>query len=612
MSADAISRALSCHASDGVHQKTKDNPCGIVLQLSFFFDGFGHDEGRKSIDVPTVSNLAKLYFAHRPTRAGSGVYAFYYEGLAARFPARSTVQVATGGQLLRQGVSAQAAGTPGDVAKEAALRRLKDSEQVATGVSGVLKETFTMRSVAQAAVGLLAGVTLESWSVTRDSDALAGASGSGVEIRLNRALDDLEQALTEQTMAITSIDVAIFGYDRGAAIARGFANKLVERYRSKTTDALEYRSRRQPKAAEIRLTFLGLIDSVSSVAEANPVLNQLPLFKASLKERVKLAIPDKVQRVVHMAAAHDPRFFMRIDRIDGADDQYRHYLYPGCQENVGGGLPPGCLGKSNDFAKLPARRMLAEAYRVGVPVYSIDELKTSDPQVWKAFQLTDGSAKGAAGASANVLYRAYRQAVAKMSNAAVSPDAIQAHTILWIKYLAMRFGKDARSENSVMQWSVKWLANEVRWLQDRRRMGFTLAHESRRQPLRAEEKELLDAWEGAQNEKQPLPPEIVEFFDRFLHDGVALSRLQRAFSEFWKDMGDDYALYLRPRAIEVLDGPGWRERLEEIRERNRRDPKIQQSHADAQARLHQQDEAGRLARDADRKRAGISGYRETR
>lgn len=624
MSAETVARALGRHASEGKAVNVSDNPCDCVLQISFFFDGFGHDEGRKSISVPTVSNLAKLYFAHRPTRPDLGVYRFYFEGLGASFPARSTVQAVTGGQLLGQGVGAEVGGTTKDVASETASRRVWNGEKTQTALTGALKESVNKRSLVTTGVSVLTGVTLESWSVTRDSEILAGATGSGVEIRLNQALDRLKQALAEQTQAITSVDIAIFGYDRGAAIARGFANKVVELYRNRLTDKLEYRSPRQKKPAELQLTFLGLFDSVSSVAEKNPLISQVPFFKASLGERVKLGIPRQVMKVVHMAATHDPRFFMRADRIEGSGDRFEHYLYPGCQENVGGGLPAGCLGKSNDFAKLPARRMLAAAYWAGVPVYSFDELKTNEPQVWQAFQMSDGSAGGRARRSVEMLYAAYRNEVGKLSKAAdkesdvddrmtrvpLSTDILHAHTIVWIKYLAVRFGTEAPPAAPSLKWPAKWLKNEVRWLQHRRKHGFTLAPESNRQPLSPAETVLLEAWEAVQAGRELLPAEVVELFDRFLHDGVALTNLQRAFSEFWKDFSGDHALYFRPRAIEVLDGPGWSDRLEEIRERNRRDPKIQQRNADAAARMQQREEAGRRARQSDRERAGIAGYRE--
>lgn len=612
MTPDLLSRALSQHAVHAATAKTSNNPCGREVSISFFFDGFGHDEGHKSIDIPSVSNLAKLYFAHIPTGRAPGVYVFYYEGLGARFPPRQAVQDSTTAQLNTRRLGAEAAGVPGAVAGDTVSRRVKEGAAVSAAVKGALKETLSGKSIAKAAGGALMGATLESWDVTRDSEALAGLTGSGVEIRINQALDHLQQTLAHQSLAITSIEIAIFGYDRGAAIARGFANKLVDIYRNKATDKLEYRSPRQSSVAPMHLTFLGLIDSVSTAAESNPVSGQLPLFKASLKDRIKLSIPSQVQGIVHMAAVHDARFYMRIDQLDGTGDKYRHYLYPGCQEDVGGGLPPGCHGKSNDFAKLPARRMLAAAYRAGVPVYSFDELKVKDPQVWKAFQFAESPSQGKEVKSVEALYAAYRAAVSKMSEVAVSKEALHAHTVLWIKYLAIRYGKGAMSSEPALQWTVNWLKEEVRWLRDRQRLGNALAPEARRRPLGDEEKVLLNAWETALQERQPLPAEVVELFDNYLHDGVALSRLQRAFSEFWQDVSDDRSLYLRPRAVEVVEGPGWQERLQEIRERNRRDPKVLQRNADAESRLHRQDEAARLAREKDRQRAGIAGYSESR
>jgi len=56
--------------------------CEQELYISFFFDGFAHDQ---KLDAPkgTLSNIGRLFAAHQD-EPKEGIYARYFEGLGTR------------------------------------------------------------------------------------------------------------------------------------------------------------------------------------------------------------------------------------------------------------------------------------------------------------------------------------------------------------------------------------------------------------------------------------------------------------------------------------------------------------------------------------------------
>ena len=74
----AASKATSSRASDA--PITKCFVCEQTLFLSFFFDALGHD---RLADLPKnrLSNLSRIFEAHRQTKESVGIHRFYYEGL---------------------------------------------------------------------------------------------------------------------------------------------------------------------------------------------------------------------------------------------------------------------------------------------------------------------------------------------------------------------------------------------------------------------------------------------------------------------------------------------------------------------------------------------------
>lgn len=190
----------------------------------------------------------------------------------------------------------------------------------------------------------------------RDSEVLGGGAGAGGDARLRRAETDLNDAL-RNNHRVTRIDVAVFGFSRGATLARAFVNRILDKCEYR--DGQPYwpcRTALDGKAAPIHFRFLGIFDTVESVGV--PARNLTGM---------KMAIPDAVEKCLHLVAGHEIRTAFALTRLGMADSQHREIVYPGVHADVGGGYRPGEQGRSDTLARLPLNRMRLEAAMAGVP-----------------------------------------------------------------------------------------------------------------------------------------------------------------------------------------------------------------------------------------------------
>jgi hypothetical protein len=208
-----------------------------------------------------------------------------------------------------------------------------------------------------AGVGTPLDASNPKWiDAVRDSEALGGGAGAGGDARLQLAEDQFKAALRANHRVIR-IDVAVFGFSRGAALARAFVNRIL--------DKCEYRDG-QPywpcptaldgKAASIHFRFLGIFDTVESVGAPAHNLSGM-----------RMAVPDVIENCLHLVAAHEIRIAFALTRLRSASGQHREIVYPGVHSDVGGGYRPGEQGRSDMLARLPLNRMRLEAAMAGVP-----------------------------------------------------------------------------------------------------------------------------------------------------------------------------------------------------------------------------------------------------
>ncbi|REG31052.1 putative alpha/beta hydrolase family protein DUF2235 [Archangium gephyra] len=239
-------------------------------------------------------------------------------------------------------------------------------------------------------------------------DELRGnvAGGKG-EARLQWAMKRLDECISRSNGR--KLHLALFGFSRGAALARAFAVRIAQRC-LRTNDDSWLISLGQ-RAYPIRLYFMGLFDTVASVGmplSMNNVLSvvaglgmsRFEMMDRSHSDLIHLAfgngpgadpapgwidghmawanelrIPDMVEDCLHMVAAHEVRNSFPVDSLlQGLRyaPNCREMLYPGVHSNVGGGYRPGEGARSRTngalLSMIPLRTMRHEALRAGVPL----------------------------------------------------------------------------------------------------------------------------------------------------------------------------------------------------------------------------------------------------
>ena len=153
---------------------------------------------------------------------------------------------------------------------------------------------------------------MEGVPIIRDNETVAYLMGTGVDVRVDAALRQFKaahEAVSAEMNNVRRIEISVFGGDRGGVMARQFINDVVKKYRRRHDKDLVFPGEKGAREAEIRIRFVGLLDSVSSIMDENTFLGFLPftdLLKQTHKDRT-LTIPGAVEKCVHFAAAHELR-----------------------------------------------------------------------------------------------------------------------------------------------------------------------------------------------------------------------------------------------------------------------------------------------------------------
>jgi hypothetical protein len=227
----------------------------------------------------------------------------------------------------------------------------------------------------------------------------------GGEGRIAWAMDQVEADIkvaaaraVNGTNKIRSINIAVFGFSRGAATARAFARRIAGKCSGSGTSWF-WNDGKYPT----RLYFLGLFDTVASsglptgarkfghvaikagtnsaTGPIGAMVAGVGLFLATRDGHSAwasdLRIPAMVERCVHYCSAHEMRNSFPLDTVL---DEGRYpancseVYYPGVHSNVGGGYRPGEGARNtNRFAMLsliPLHAMYGEAVKAGVPLRS--------------------------------------------------------------------------------------------------------------------------------------------------------------------------------------------------------------------------------------------------
>lgn len=256
-----------------------------------------------------------------------------------------------------------------------------------------------------------------------DGGSMLGlGTGDEGDVRIEWAIDQYDNLIAPHlaqaknpSNGITEINVAVFGFSRGAALARAFTN-----------DFLKQRCKEQhgnwrtiSGGHKVRFRFLGLFDTVASsglpMSTNNIDSRSIPFgYQTKVRFRLdnedvrpeelafeknaapgadpapgvydghaayggKMAIPQMVEEVRHFIAAHEVRNSFPVESVcvlkDGRlqkPEKFYEYVYPGVHSDVGGSYRPGEGGRdsnpSNKLGLIPLHHMYRLAMDAQVPL----------------------------------------------------------------------------------------------------------------------------------------------------------------------------------------------------------------------------------------------------
>lgn len=321
MANDQIASSAACLRDVENAAPSAQQDCSNVLHISVFFDGTGNN---KDLDEPTKkwSNVARIWrAAQQMVKPGSPNYTVYVSGVGTPFN-----------------------GKPLFAGDEKAIA-LEDSAFMgaAGGAGGARRLDFGQQQINDALRGALLS----------KARTLGGKVAQYANAGQQKGFADVNKALGRHRL-IKQINVSIYGFSRGAALARAFCNQWLWQCK-------ESRGQLNYEGYPIRFVFMGLFDTVASFGL--PATNTANTLQYGGFKGRDLVVDDRVERCVHYVAAHELRFSFPVDLIrrDGAlSGDWLEKTYPGVHSDVGGGYEPKEQGIDNNYARIPMRDMIRE------------------------------------------------------------------------------------------------------------------------------------------------------------------------------------------------------------------------------------------------------------
>ncbi|MDR2853477.1 MAG: DUF2235 domain-containing protein [Burkholderiaceae bacterium] len=239
--------------------------------------------------------------------------------------------------------------------------------------------------------------------------ALGMAAASNGEKRIDWMLRELKRAVDKQQRQVRQINLAVFGFSRGATQARAFVRMLTEKRPHVATLAIKdgnrllwHETNSKGEYPELVVYFMGLFDTVASVGYGGSTLEKAASYALPIAGAVlggapgaiagavggatlkaiddgghaawanDLRIPGYVRRCVHFVASHEVREKFPCDSVRqnlALPSNCVEVFYPGMHSDVGGGYSRSAQeGRSNELANVALNNMFIEAWRAGVPL----------------------------------------------------------------------------------------------------------------------------------------------------------------------------------------------------------------------------------------------------
>ena len=189
----------------------------------------------------------------------------------------------------------------------------------------------------------------------------------------DQKLRTYEQALAkalasrQQQPKLRKVRLSVFGFSRGAAKARAWANMVEQRWAAAGLGGLQ-----------VQIDFLGIFDTVASVGLAQSAPGASG--HSAWADDANLMVSQGIKRCVHLVSAHEVRGSFPLDSVcQGLNlpSNCKEVVYPGVHSDVGGGYPPGDQGRSlpegaagdaHKLSQIALAQMYREARMGGVPL----------------------------------------------------------------------------------------------------------------------------------------------------------------------------------------------------------------------------------------------------
>jgi len=343
-------KALSCT------QPNDSKPsCSGQVHVGMFFDGTGNNKRLDYDSLPPEkrkhSNVVKLFQAYQDSPS-TGYFRHYIPGVGTPFPQIDDTNHPDGWW-------------PGGAAMAE-----KGEHRIVWGLVQLINSVHRY---------VYAAPLIQPGQDKTIVNNLAGIANPGAmrRVALHTWQDKLKAALAGAKPVVTQINVSVFGFSRGAAESRAFCNWLFEVCKQ---DGGGWTFAGIP----IRLSFLGIFDTVASVGLANLFDDGVLRGHQSWADD-NLQVHPAVERCVHFVAGHEVRACFPLDSVR-VKARYpgnsKEVMYPGAHSDVGGGYAPGDLGISPSYSQMysviPGASMYQEARLSGVPMHPFSALSPDD------------------------------------------------------------------------------------------------------------------------------------------------------------------------------------------------------------------------------------------
>jgi len=177
-----------------------------------------------------------------------------------------------------------------------------------------------------------------------------GRGHTGVVAKVCKCVEKLKSVLHtfgrhNPGCVIAALELDVFGFSRGAASARHFANEVLKQERGALGPVLD--GQKLPLAADfnwrngsVRLKVIGLFDTVAAVGG----ISDLGSVGDDVNRRVNLFLPPGcAQQVIHLVAADEHRRNFSLNSV--APGWLREIVLPGSHSDIGGGYHPYMVEK---------------------------------------------------------------------------------------------------------------------------------------------------------------------------------------------------------------------------------------------------------------------------